>query len=224
MQWPERELVFQGPSLWPFASTIRFFTEKVCMRNHDHMAALFQGSSLQTNTGSHQIWTRYLQRRLLSSERQSCCTDDQKLMAISFSQPMALSFLKTNSCLFPGKACTGAHTAIQYPNNALLQQQCHDHWWFFFSHFVWGKIMAVTRQGRGKRHLLDSSWAAKLFGHLTELSWSDVRDTCASSHHFFLAQKKRKKFTECQYTDPLKFPKTLAWVVIVLKARQHYLR
>ena len=59
----------------------------------------------------------------------------------------------------------------------------------FFSHFVWGKIMAATRQDRGKRHLLDTSSAAKLFVWLTELSWSDVRDTCVSSRHFLPAQK-----------------------------------
>ena len=33
----------------------------------------------------------------------------------------------------------------------------------------------------------------KLFTRLTELTWCDVRDTCVSSRHIFLAQKKRKK-------------------------------
>ena len=79
--------------------------------------------------------------------------------------------------------------------------QCHDIKSVIFgSHFVWGKIMAATRQGRGKRHFprgnrhfLDSAWAVKVFARLTELSLSDVRDTCASSRHFLLAQKKALK-------------------------------
>ena len=50
-----------------------------------------------------------------------------------------------------------------------------------------------TTIARAKRRLLDSAWAAKLLARLTELAWSDVRDTCASGRHFLLAQKKRKK-------------------------------
>ena len=50
-----------------------------------------------------------------------------------------------------------------------------------------------TTIARTKRRLLNSAWAAKLFARLTELACSDVRDTCASSHHFLLTQKKRKK-------------------------------
>ena len=63
-----------------------------------------------------------------------------------------------------------------------------------------GKNNGGTREGRGKRHfleendfLLDSSWVVKLFARLTELSWSDVPDTCASSRHFLLARKSAKK-------------------------------
>ena len=59
----------------------------------------------------------------------------------------------------------------------------------------------------GKRHFLDSAWAVKLFARLTELLWSDVRETCASSRHFLLAQKKRKKITEFRDTAPLKSAK-----------------
>ena len=46
----------------------------------------------------------------------------------------------------------------------------------------------------GKRHLRDSTWAVKLFAWLTELSWSDVCDTCASSRHFY-SRKKAQKIT-----------------------------
>ena len=45
----------------------------------------------------------------------------------------------------------------------LLQRQCHDNRWFFSAILCVGKIMAATRQDRGKRNLLDSSWAANLF-------------------------------------------------------------
>ena len=31
----------------------------------------------------------------------------------------------------------------------ILKRECHDNQWFFFSHFVWGKIMAATRKDRG---------------------------------------------------------------------------
>ena len=64
--------------------------------------------------------------------------------------------------------------------------------------------MVDTRQDRGKRHLLDSAWAAKLFAQTTELSWSDVRDTSASSRHFLLVQKKAQKITEYRDTAPFK--------------------
>ena len=64
--------------------------------------------------------------------------------------------------------------------------------------------MAATRQGRGKRYLLDSAWAVKLFTRLIELSWSDVRDICASSRHCLLTQKKKSaKITEYRDTAPL---------------------
>ena len=66
----------------------------------------------------------------------------------------------------------------------------------FFSHFVGGGgggIMAATRQDRGKRHLLGLILADEAVRGLTELSWSDVRCTCASSRHFLLTQRKRKK-------------------------------
>ena len=36
-----------------------------------------------------------------------------------------------------------------------LKRECHDNQWFFFSHFVWGKIMAATRKDRG------NSWASR---------------------------------------------------------------
>ena len=62
--------------------------------------------------------------------------------------------------------------------------------------------MAATRQGRGKRYLLDSAWVVKLFARLTKLSWSDVRDICVISRHCLLAQKKRKKITEYRDTAP----------------------
>ena len=57
--------------------------------------------------------------------------------------------------------------------------------------------MTIARE---KRHLLDSAWTVKLFARLIDLSWSDVRDTCASSRHFLLAQK----ITEYRDTAPLR--------------------
>ena len=62
----------------------------------------------------------------------------------------------------------------------------------FWQPFCVGKIMAATRQGRGKRYLLDSALAVKLFARLTELPWPDFHDTCASSRHCLLAQKSVK--------------------------------
>ena len=70
----------------------------------------------------------------------------------------------------------------------------------FWQPFCVGKKMAATRQGRGKRYLLDLAWAVKLFARLTELSWSDVRDICASCRHCLLAQKKAQKITEYRDT------------------------
>ena len=70
-----------------------------------------------------------------------------------------------------------------------------------------GGHKARTRKmtiAREKRHLLDSAWAGKLFARLTELSESDINDTCASSRHFLLAQKKAQKITENCDTAPLK--------------------
>ena len=79
----------------------------------------------------------------------------------------------------------------------------------FGSHFVWGKNNGghksrprKTTINRGKRHFLDSVWAVKLFAQLTELSWSDVRDTCVSSRHFS-SRKKAQKITEYRDTPPL---------------------
>ena len=72
----------------------------------------------------------------------------------------------------------------------MLERQRHDNRRYFFSHFEWVKVMVATRQDHGKRNLLDSAWAVKLFVRLTKLSWSDVHDPCASSRHFSLAQKK----------------------------------
>ena len=59
--------------------------------------------------------------------------------------------------------------------------------------------MVATRQDRGKRHLLDQSWPAKLFAHLTELSWSDVCDNCWSSRSFFARAKKSLKLWHCPF-------------------------
>ena len=70
--------------------------------------------------------------------------------------------------------------------------------------------MVATRQGRGKRRFLDSAWAVKVFARLTELSWSDVRDTCVSSRHFFLA-RKAQKITEYRDTAPLIWPHHLPY-------------
>ena len=55
--------------------------------------------------------------------------------------------------------------------------------------------MAATRQGNGKRHLLDSAWAAKLFAWLSKLLQSDVRD---EQSPFSLAQE----ITEYRDTAP----------------------
>ena len=49
--------------------------------------------------------------------------------------------------------------------------------------------MAANRQSRWKRHLLDSVWAVKA-------EWADVRDTCASSSHFFLLAQRAQEITE----------------------------
>ena len=59
--------------------------------------------------------------------------------------------------------------------------------------------MAATREGRGKRLLLDSSWAVKLFVRLTELSWSNVREQSP----IFTRAKKAQKITEYCDTAPL---------------------
>ena len=56
---------------------------------------------------------------------------------------------------------------------------------------------------RGRRQLLDSAWPEKLFARLTELSWSDVRDTYPSSRRFLLVQKSAKKITENRDTASL---------------------
>ena len=65
-----------------------------------------------------------------------------------------------------------------------------------------------TTFSRQKRFLLNSSRAVKLFARLTELSWSDVRDTCASSRHFLLVQKAQN-ITEYRDTAPLKHKRKL---------------
>ena len=41
-----------------------------------------------------------------------------------------------------------------HASTEFLKRECHDNLWFFGSHFVWGKIMAATREGRGKRYFL----------------------------------------------------------------------
>ena len=147
-----------------------------------------------------------------------------------------MSFFFLNNCRFPRPCFTAAiifpthngcqkspiivtllciESAVSESSIALarlnLKRQCQDNRWFFGSHFVWGKIMAAVRQGRGKRqlfkkkrHLLDSAWPVKLLARLIELSWSDVRDTCASSRRFLLAQKSAK-ITEYRDPAPLSF-------------------
>ena len=76
-----------------------------------------------------------------------------------------------------------------------LNRQCHDNRWFW-QQFCVGENngghkarLRKTTIARGKRHLRDSAFAVKLFARLTELLWSDVRDTCVSSRHFLPAQK-----------------------------------
>ena len=82
----------------------------------------------------------------------------------------------------------------------LFKRQCHDNRWFLAA-ILCGKNNGghKTRPWKttiawGKQHFLDSAWAVKLFARLTELSWSDVRDTCTSSHHYLLAQKRARKY------------------------------
>ena len=73
----------------------------------------------------------------------------------------------------------------------------------FFSQFCVGENNGGSQVRLRKQNLLDSAWAAKLFTRLTELSRSDVRETCASSHHFSLAQKNPQKITELRDTATL---------------------
>ena len=56
--------------------------------------------------------------------------------------------------------------------------------------------MVATREGREKRHLIDLSWAVKLFARLTELSWSDVGDTLREQSPVYT----RAKITEYRDT------------------------
>ena len=79
-----------------------------------------------------------------------------------------------------------------------LKRQCHDNRWFLAA-ILFGESNGChkarpqqTTIARGKRHLHDSAWTLKLFIRLTEMSWSDVRDTCVSSRHFCPRKKKRK--------------------------------
>ena len=65
----------------------------------------------------------------------------------------------------------------------------------------------VCRADRGKWHLLDSSWAAKLFARQTELSWTDVRETSVNSRHFF----SRKRKPQSKFCSPIFFSFFLPW-------------
>ena len=58
--------------------------------------------------------------------------------------------------------------------------------------------MAATRQGRGKRHLLDSAGAVKLFARLTDL----MSATLARAVAIFCSRKKSAKITEYRDTAP----------------------
>ena len=59
--------------------------------------------------------------------------------------------------------------------------------------------MAATRQDHEKRHLLDSSCAAKLFTRLNELSWSDVGDICQAVAIFCLRKKRQKSLNTAPF-------------------------
>ena len=59
--------------------------------------------------------------------------------------------------------------------------------------------MAATGQSRGKRHLLDSVWAVKLFARLTEL----MSTTLAQAAAIFCSRKRAQKITEYRDTAPL---------------------
>ena len=93
-----------------------------------------------------------------------------------------------------------------------LKRQCHANRWFLVAILCREKIRAATRESRGKptfswgkRFLLDSSQAVKLFAWLTELSWSDVSDTCSSIRAIFHSRKKAQHITEYRDTAPLSF-------------------
>ena len=93
-------------------------------------------------------------------------------------------------------------TLVLIKRDYKLKRQCHDNRWFLAA-ILCGKNNGCHRGrprkttiSRGKPLLLNSFWAVKLFAQLTELSWSDVRDSCVGSRHLLLAQKKRKKTTE----------------------------
>ena len=94
-----------------------------------------------------------------------------------------------------------------------LKRQCHHNRWFFFSHFVWGKVMAAVRQNRGKRHLLDSSWAAKRFARLTRavMVWYP-RHLRKQSPFLLLAQKKPKKALNILRDCPFNWHAVFLWV------------
>ena len=72
--------------------------------------------------------------------------------------------------------------------------------------------MAATREGRGKRQLLEENdiCSARLSGeNVRAADRADIRDTCASSSLFWLAQKVQK-ITEYRDTAPLKPVQSLA--------------
>ena len=87
----------------------------------------------------------------------------------------------------------------------ILKRRCHDNP-CFWQQFCVGENNGGHKARPWKTTICQGkqqAWAVKLFARLTELSWSDVRDTCASSRHYFLAQKSTKKITEYRDTAPL---------------------
>ena len=90
-----------------------------------------------------------------------------------------------------------------------LKRQCHDNRWFFGSHFVWGKIMAATGQGRGKRQLLEENdiFSTQLGRWSCSRGWPSCHGlmsaTLAWAVAIFSSRKKAQKITEYRDTAPL---------------------
>ena len=60
-----------------------------------------------------------------------------------------------------------------------------------------------TTIARGRQYYYSTQLGQWSCARPTELPWSDVRDTYASSRHFLLAQKSARKITENRDTAPL---------------------